>query len=100
MRYFIKRSAIWDNPSRDYNPTLMAELVSQCGGLFIVTETAYGWDNQPEVVTFEIDDFETKGDPVKIKKKLELMAEYIKQHHPDLPLLGSLYTPLIYEKDW
>jgi len=50
MRFYVKWSAWFD--SHPYNRPKIAKLVRQAGGKNVRLANAYGWSNQPRVVTF------------------------------------------------
>lgn len=50
MRFYIKWSSWFD--SHPYNRAKISKLVKQAGGKNVRLANAYGWANQPKVVTF------------------------------------------------
>ncbi len=50
MRYYVKNSSYFDGHS--YNRPKIARAVKRGGGTNVRTSYAYGWSNQPRVVTF------------------------------------------------
>jgi len=83
-RYYLDNSSIFDNPSNVYDFGLFATTIKDAGGRDIKPENAYGWNNQPEVVTFLADG---KTLP-KIKKALDSLDVFKK------------WGCIIREKDW
>ena len=50
MRYYVHRSSWFD--SHPYRISQIVKAVKQGGGFNVRTSLAYGWSNQPPVVTF------------------------------------------------
>ena len=51
MRYYVHNSSYFD--SHPYNRPGIAKAVKVGGGTNVRTSYAYGWSNQPKVVTFD-----------------------------------------------
>ena len=51
MRYYVHNSSYFD--SHPYNRPKIARAVKVGGGSNVRTSYAYGWSNQPKVVTFD-----------------------------------------------
>lgn len=83
-RYYLHRSSIFDNPSVVYNFGVFSRVIADAGGLKPKIERAYGWNNQPEIVTFSADE---KTLP-KIKEALNSLSVFQK------------WGCIIREKDW
>jgi len=50
-RYYVKRSSWFD--AHRYDSTKIKRAISRAGGTNIRQSHAYGWSNQPKVVTFD-----------------------------------------------
>ena len=51
MRYYVHNSSYFD--SHPYNRPRIAKAVKSGGGANVRASNAYGWPNQPKVVTFD-----------------------------------------------
>ena len=51
MRYYVKNSSYFD--SHPYNISKITTAVKRGGGTNVRASNAYGWSNQPKVVTFD-----------------------------------------------
>ena len=80
MRYYVSNSSYFD--SHPYNRPKIAKAVKDGGGTNVRTSYAFGWSNQPKVVTFDA----TPSRLDRIKKSAQ----------------KAVGTPwiIIHEKDW
>jgi len=84
MRYYLSCSSIFDNIDRKYDIPLFVSAVKRGGGAYVRKSRAFGWNNQPCVVTW-------RG-TLTINKKID--SELCK-----LPQFKK-WGPIIHEKDW
>jgi hypothetical protein len=54
-RLYLAWSSIFDSPDNKYDAALFSRVLKEAGAREITIEPAYGWSNQPDVVTFDAD---------------------------------------------
>lgn len=86
LRYYLLYSSIFDNPENKYDVNLFKRTIKSAGGSNIRTSYAYGWSNQPKVVTFDATDDQLS----KIEGALNKV----------LPFNNCSFGCLVYVKDW
>lgn len=84
-RYYLAHSAAYDYPPYEYDTVAIMCRVSDAGGRDVGISRAFGWYNQPDVVTWEGDD-ETNE---KIREHLSSFPPYTSD--------GGLPVPIIRE---
>lgn len=81
-RYYVHRSSWFD--AHRYDTRQISRIVKENGGSNVRTANAYGWSNQPKVVTFSATESMVKN---KIQPALE-------------KALKARFGLIIREKDW
>ncbi|MFA6090123.1 MAG: hypothetical protein WC755_09780 [Candidatus Woesearchaeota archaeon] len=88
-RFYIYQTSIFDNPKNVYDIDLFKKTLKEAGAKNIRVCNAYGWYNQPQIVTFSISHF---SDLNKAIRDIEFALN-------KLPVF-SQWGSTILEKDW